>query len=103
MAASPAPRNSPSPKERGLQIIEQIKRIGFPNKGNIDALKKLISELSSLVPYFKPDDKIVTDQLEKTLHKIEAMLKEEGDIPIRLYTILNKSLIVLETALRASF
>lgn len=103
MVASPAPRNSSSPKERGLQIIEQMERMGFPNAGNIDALKKLVSELATLAPHFKPDDKIEIDHLDNTVQKIEAKLKKEADIPIKLYATLNRSLIVLKTALHASF
>lgn len=103
MFLSQAPLPDPSSaKKRVFELIEHIERIGFPNRDNIDTLKNLIGELVTLASHFNNSDRIAIKQLDKTLHKIEARLKEDGDIPIRMYTQFNKPLIILKTALRIS-
>lgn len=94
MAATPS-------KDRALEIIEHIERIGFPNKENIATLKKLVADLVAMTPFFTHGDLIAIKQIDKMIHKIDARIQEDGEIPIKMYTQLNKPLFVLKVALRA--
>lgn len=100
MAAPQTPNKKLLPKNRALEILEQIERIGLPNSDNIATLKKLIGDLVALASHFSSSELIIIKQLDKVIHKIDARLKEDGDIPIKMYTNLSKPLIVLKAALR---
>lgn len=93
---------SPSPKEQAFKILEQIQRLGFPNKDNIETLKKLSNDLVTLMPHFNAANQTAIQQLNEAIDKIEILLKEDHEIPIHMYTAFNKPLIILKTTLHIS-
>lgn len=91
--------NGQSPKEEGFAVLEQIHTVGFPTDETIDQIVKLVYRLEELSPHFHPADQLACKQMAEIVQRICDCLDHDGDVPVKLYTELNRKYIVLKSGL----
>lgn len=92
----------PSANQRGIEIIEEIKRLGFPNRKNLKKLEALFQKLQEFSPLLKPVNRTSIQDIGKVMKKITSTLEVEKEISVNLYTIFFAKLVILEMNLYGS-
>ncbi len=87
---------------KALKIVEELEKIGFPNRGSIQKMVSLADQLLLLQPDFKPAEQLSIKQIDQALQKIKSLLKKDEKIPVPFYTALYAQLIIFKENLISS-
>lgn len=93
------PSSLPPLHKQAIAIVEQLQKLGFPNKMSIQNMEALVQKLHDLSPHLEQVHQLSIKQIDVIIQKIKSVLKNEEEVPVRMYSSLYAQLVILDANL----